>query len=74
MTKGQEEKEDRHVTADMSDEESSRRTESNCGVCNSASSIEVLNIVLKSTEDKDTSEKNDLQEGHYREYRNETNG
>ena len=59
MTKGQEKKEDKHVTADMFDEESQEEEPNQIVV--HATVHQVLNMV-KSTEDKDTSEKNDLQE------------
>ena len=59
MTKRQEKKEDKHVTADMFDEESQAEEPNQIVVC--ATVHQVLNMV-KSTEDKDTSEKNDLQE------------
>ena len=59
MTEGQEKKEDKHVTDDMFDEESQEEELNQIVVC--ATVHQVLNIV-KSTEDKDTSEKNDLQE------------
>ena len=59
MTKGQEKKEDKHITADMFDEESQEEEPNQIVV--HATVHQVLNMV-KSTEDKDTSEKNDLQE------------